>query len=768
MPWCLRHLTPAQRELCSAEAAATRLEAQLRARLARRFGNSVATMISWMAFGDETGAADRQARSSSKSHVPAAAIRQRLRKELHVETWDDADIDLFVINDDTDATIRETVEVLQRNIDAVTGFKGSVMLRTKNTLTIVGGWPLPNVQVVCKTVRSVQELLVHADIDCTALAYDGTRVWSAMRGLRALHTGFNFIPKQVLEGKGMRSDRSCARFGKYVKRGWGVLVFEHCRHSPRCDLVVAPGALQSLREKKSPKLPRVSGRPSEKGRALADWMLRISPQLLRKVVGGTNGDKDVGSNFVDANNILSHRHVPGDVDVRVKREASAATRDRPFRNYSRFTDLVIPRSQDVCSATLREYVQALGRPDLLQEATCLAAVAVAPKTASDRQQWQDRLRGKCYMCKVAVQTKELWPICHHCAAFNTSKREEAFDFQGKVAIVTGGRTKIGRECALRLLRAGGTVVITSRFPLCASERYAQEEDFESFRERLHILGADFKRMRSVQRVVDLVIERFDKIDVLVHNAAQTIRRPPAYYEGLIRKENELSSLTNETGEPSGGISPDASFVSKALALLPVDLPAAAVPLLSSDLEAEEMKAAWFPIGKTDAHGEQLDLRTKTSWTQTLEDTEMPELVEVLAVNLVVPYLLTARWLPLLKQSANAFVVFVTSQEGSFTTPTGVKNGTHPQTNVAKAGLNMLSKTIASDLRQSAVFVSAVDPGWVSWMKPGDVESIERAPLTEADGAARVLDPIISGMRAVHANRSPPVGVLYKDFRIYPW
>jgi len=438
-----------------------------------------------------------------------------------------------------------------------------------------------------------------------------------------------------------------------------------------------------------------------------------------------------------------------------------------MRRYFEFTDLVIPCGPGICSATLREYVQRLGRPDLLREVAGLD-VAVQPKTSSDRTQWQDRARGKCYMCKTAVRTKELWPLCSECAAFNKRKREECFDCSDMVAVVTGGRTKIGHKCALRLLRAGATVVTTSRFPRIATERYAQEEDFADFRSRLYVFGADFRRLQSVQRVVGLVLQRFDRIDILIHNAAQTVRRPPAWYETLIRREEELGHLEDGEVEPEApAASADISLVNEALALLPVDLPVG-LPVSSSDVEAEAMKSAWFPPGLTDVHGEQLDLRTVTSWTQHFEDTEMPELVEVLTVNLVVPYLLTARWLPLLCKAPSAFVVFVTSQEGSFTTPSGSKNGTHAHTNVAKAGLNMLAKTIAGDLRQQSIFASAVDPGWVSWMKPGGSQVVEAAPLTEADGAARVLDPIVGGMKAIQANRCPPAGVLFKDFRVTPW
>lgn len=784
MPWCLRRLTAEELKLCEAEAEATSTEAKLREFLRNKVGAAPATLIMWMAVaavGDgqhsKTHLKHKERWQSQYLRPPRGTgnIRAAIRDAFMNEAWEDADIDLFVVGESAEATIQETVAKLQWNIDCVTGFRGSIVLRTKNTLTVAGGWPLPNVQIVCKTVRSAQELLVHSDIDCTAMAYDGQRVWAATRALRALATGFNFIPKQVLEGKGINSGRSQVRFSKYLKRGFGLLVFEHCRHLPRCDYIVPPNALRNLMTKKIPKEPRqVRGSPAEKGKALAEWMIMRSPDLRRKAARKEIGPvaDDTGSS-VGNGNILAHRHVPGDRDIRLQavlpNSKYGGLRDGPMSSYFQFVDLIIPRSSGICLDTVREYVHSLNRPDLLQEALA-SDVTIDQKKSSDRQSWQDRARGKCYMCKVAMKSRDQWPVCVDCTAFNKKKRGEKMHLTGSVALVTGGRTKIGWECALRMLRAGATVVVTSRFPRCTAARYAEEDDFPVFRDRLHVFGADFRRLQSVQQVVGIVLQNFQKIDILIHNAAQTIRRPPAYYETLVRREEELSSLTDRDAECEKDIAEactDATFMNEALALLPVDS-MVGLPILSSDLEAEARKAEWFPPGLTDAHGEQLDLRTVTSWTQKLEDTEMPELVEVLAVNLVVPYLLTARWLPLLKKSQAAFVIFVTSQEGSFTTPTGVKNNTHPHTNVAKAGLNMLAKTIAGDLRPSSIFVSAVDPGWVSWMKPGGSQAVETAPLTEADGAARVLDPIISGRRAISSNRCPPVGVLFKDFRVTAW
>lgn len=736
MSWCVRCLTQKHKSLCQKEAEATHREAVVWKFMMKKVGEGSANLIWRGAFGGH---------DKSSSPGSAGSLRHKIREEMSNKGWEGADIDLFAIQDCAEDTVLKTVSAIERSVARITGGRETVTLRTKNTITVVGGWPFPNVQVVCKTVRSIQELVVHSDIDCTAIAFDGARVLASQRALRAISSGYNFIPKQIVIARNLQSSRSLARFGKYLRRGFGLLVFEHCRHVPRCDREVPSDSLEKIRRLSTQQEPQCkAGRtPDQNGSMLASWMRERMPEHYRKRISDSSSPEN------NAEATSGHS------------TASEGKRGHVLRNYAAFADLIIPCGKGVCPETLRAYVRHLERPDLLQEAFS-TQVAVEPKTASDRMQWQDRLRGKCYMCKVSLQTKEAWPICSSCADFNLLKCKQMADCQDLVAVVTGGRTKIGREVALRLLRSGATVVVTSRFPRCTAERYSQEEDFANFKDRLQIQGADFRSLESVQRLVDVVSHQFSHIDILIHNAAQTIRRPPAYYESLIRKERSLEPLADGDQGLASASNDNLHFVDQALALLPVKL------FMKEDKEAELQKSEWFPSGKTDRHGEQLDLRKFTSWTQKIEDTEMPELAEVLSINLVVPYLLTARWLPLMRASKFAFIIFVSSQEGSFSPGGSGKNSTHPQTNVAKAGLNMLAKTIAGNLRTSCIFTSAVDPGWVSWMQPGPGQATQQAPLTEADGAARVLDPIFSGMQALNAGRAPPSGVLFKDFRVAQW
>jgi len=362
------------------------------------------------------------------------------------------------------------------------------------------------------------------------------------------------------------------------------------------------------------------GSPCQKGLKLAEWMLTISPQLQ----AATHKDG------------CENHHTQGNSALSCGVSGHARERNNPLKKYGCYVDLVIPNGLGVCAETLREYVLNLRRPDLLRDvsADLTKNVEFRPKTNSDRNRWQDHARGKCYICKVAVQGRrqEKWPICEDCAALNCSKCEETADLTGKVALVTGGRTKIGRECVLRLLRNGATVLATSRFPQIALERYRQEADFERFHKRLLVFGADFQNMKSVQLLLDEVVRRFEHLDILIHNAAQTIRRPPAYYENFIKRETALALQSEDKchgclcdyrdADPDQTPNPDQAetsaslgLVQEALASLPVPanllslipMPAKPAPRLDSDYEAEIRKAEWFPVGKTDAHGEQLDL-----------------------------------------------------------------------------------------------------------------------------------------------------------------
>ncbi len=241
---------------------------------------------------------------------------------------------------------------------------------------------------------------------------------------------------------------------------------------------------------------------------------------------------------------------------------------------------------------------------------------------------------------------------------------------------------------------------------------------------------------------------------MINNAAQTVRRPPAYYRDLVAAESALAlpeQLHPLLAPMVGGRNPALS---------------SQVPLLENDMaHSSEL----FPARQSNAHGLPLDLREKTSWHLELHEVELPELVEVHAVNCLAPFVLLRRLDPLWDRSPQTarYIVNVSSMEGNFTADSG-KTGRHPHTNMAKAAMNMITRTCADMYAKRGIWMNSVDPGWVSNEAPqprADVMAREgfREPLDLVDAAARVLDPVCSGH-----NGQPEWGKLFKDYRVVPW
>jgi NAD(P)-dependent dehydrogenase (short-subunit alcohol dehydrogenase family) len=336
----------------------------------------------------------------------------------------------------------------------------------------------------------------------------------------------------------------------------------------------------------------------------------------------------------------------------------------------------------------------------------------------------------CYICKTRYH--ELHPfydsLCPDCAALNYQKRFQTADLRGQVALVTGARIKIGFQTALMLLRAGAHVVVTTRFPQDAERRYAREPDHDVFRPRLEIHGLDLRHAPSVEVFAAELGRRLGRLDVIVNNAAQTVRRPPAYYAHLLAAEDRpLPQLT----------SADAIF---------------------------------FPQGMFDADEQQLDLRPHNSWRMPAAEVPMVELLEVHLVNAIAPFLLTSRLKPLMMRERTdaKHVIQVSAMEAQFARKK--KTDKHPHTNMAKASLNMLTRTSAVDYAADGIFMNSVDTGWITDEDPlVHVDRKQRVhgfhpPLDAIDGAARVLDPLFSGLQSGHH----PWGLFFKDYRPTEW
>jgi len=391
----------------------------------------------------------------------------------------------------------------------------------------------------------------------------------------------------------------------------------------------------------------------------------------------------------------------------------------------------------------------------------------------------------CYVCKQPFTKVHRYydSMCESCGDFNYAKREQSADLSGQYALITGARVKIGYQASLKLLRAGAHVIVTTRFPVDAAGRYWQEADFQSFRDRLQIHGLDLRHTPSVELFAKYLAERLPRLDHILNNACQTVRRPAGFFQHLLAREAEsIAGFPNDLRSVLSGHDELCRMLEGSGAQTPGTLPA--VPehnageglVHSAELSQrryldEDYRDgdALFPANRFDEDRQQVDLREMNSWRLRMHEVETPELLEVQLVNAIAPYILNARLKPLMVRTAGAHkhVVNVSAMEGQFYRAT--KTDKHAHTNMAKAALNMLTRTSAPDFVKDGIHMNAVDTGWITDEDPA-VHAARKAelgfspPLDIIDGAARIVDPIFAGrLTGEHF-----WGQFLKDYKPTPW
>jgi NAD(P)-dependent dehydrogenase (short-subunit alcohol dehydrogenase family) len=397
----------------------------------------------------------------------------------------------------------------------------------------------------------------------------------------------------------------------------------------------------------------------------------------------------------------------------------------------------------------------------------------------------------CYVCKKPFAKTHRYydSLCGACGDLNFAKREQTADLSGHYALVTGARVKIGFQAALKLLRAGAHVVVTTRFPVDAADRYAKEPDFPVFCKRLQIHGLDLRHSPSVELLTRFLVEQLPRLDYILNNACQTVRRPagffrhllareaetaaalPAAWRGALASHNELRSTLESLRAPSLGppamaAVPGAAAVGRHGEGLVHSAALSQRRYLDDDFRDGE---SLFPADRYDEDLQQVDLREVNSWRLRMHEVEPAELLEVHLVNAIAPFILNARLKPLMLRTPghHKHVVNVSAMEGQFYRTT--KTDKHPHTNMAKAALNMMTRTSASDFVKDGIHMNAVDTGWVTDEDPA-IHAARKAglgfspPLDIIDGAARIVDPVFVGrLTGTHV-----WGQFLKDYKPAPW
>ncbi|MFW2514220.1 SDR family NAD(P)-dependent oxidoreductase [Demequina sp. SO4-13] len=430
---------------------------------------------------------------------------------------------------------------------------------------------------------------------------------------------------------------------------------------------------------------------------------------------------------------------------------------------------------------------ATGAPDRIDDET--RGLTLAARTAAPVAGTFAKPR-PCYICKQKYSTVDAFyhQLCPECADTNHGKRHTRADLRGRRALLTGGRAKIGMHIALRLLRDGADLTITTRFPRDAVRRFAAMEDAGEWLHRLTVVGIDLRDPSQVVALADSVAAA-GPLDILINNAAQTVRRSPGAYAPLVAAESApvaedlwpdgrgptLLTLGRTSDEHPLGIE---SSVAAHPLLASVELgesPAAAAQRLTADaLAPGSSSLARLADGSAiDAGGLVPDHHDTNSWIQGVGDVDPRELLEVQLCNSTAPFILINRLRPHLAAAAaaepdrRAYVVNVSAMEGVFSR--GYKGPGHPHTNMAKAALNMLTRTSAREMFETdRILMTSIDTGWITDERPHPTkvrlaEEGFHAPLDLVDGAARVYDPVVRGEQGEDL-----FGVFLKDYAPSGW
>jgi NAD(P)-dependent dehydrogenase (short-subunit alcohol dehydrogenase family) len=400
---------------------------------------------------------------------------------------------------------------------------------------------------------------------------------------------------------------------------------------------------------------------------------------------------------------------------------------------------------------------------------------------------------ECYCCKINIVENNLHffysNLCKKCGDLNYSYRTVKLDLSGRIALVTGGRIKIGFEIAKKLLNYGCKVIVTTRFPKDALLKFKEDKEYDIWKNNLIIYPIDFRLFESTVKFVNYLLNTLPHLDILINNAAQTLRRPTSYYKYLLpietqkfSDEEESKIIKNDYNSNRKELNDGGQSNNNSKSLISIydnknENKEQSIPIsvLASQIKIMEEKEQPDKILMGSDKQPHEFTQGKNSWKLELDEVPFEEFMEVQIINAWTPYYLNCKLKPLMEKSpfTDKYIINVTAMEGVFNV---FKKTTHPHTNMAKAALNMMTRTCGEYYKKFNIYMTAVDTGWVSSM--GEMNNLFNGkennnnfeelfcnvPLDCLDGAMRVLQPVIEGVK----NKKYLYGIILKDYKEYHW
>ncbi|ANB50987.1 putative oxidoreductase [Powai lake megavirus] len=333
---------------------------------------------------------------------------------------------------------------------------------------------------------------------------------------------------------------------------------------------------------------------------------------------------------------------------------------------------------------------------------------------------------QCYICRQSIKSIHWFYLylCQKCGDSSLCYRYATRDLSGRNALVIGGRIKLGYQIALKLLRAGCKVMITSRNIDTALEYYQQEPDYLEWKSKLFVFSESFDLGKVKETIPNLITELNkifgeNQLDILIQNAAQTIyfdnNNDPINESG----ENEILDLVLKRG--------------RRLTYPPVE----------------------WRVTFAERYGRKLDHRSSNTWGQNIFKTSDDEIISVVQNNIIGSVLIDKYLIPIMRHDKDTYVIHVHAKEGTLDTH---KTMNHMHTNIAKAGLHMLTRCLAGDPdsdepRPLYPQIHGVNPGWFSIdeypVRARFRSKIFNPPIDEIDAASRVVHPIFYQLPSSH-------------------